>query len=661
MYKKTGITIIIFAGILLIAYCIWNSANSPTAKTSPIIKSLDYTKIKNQIKANREKILVIGVDGLTWEVISELTRKGKLPNITQMIKNNPHGKMHSEKPLLSPAIWTTFATGLPRTRHGIDNFLTKVPGKYMEVNMTSKFRLAPTLWNITSWADRSVSVVNWNSAYPAEKINGVFVAFKTAYKHNSNQNISPKKVSSKKWRKKIQTIKPISFKKIKSNLTKIKDQQIKNTYYDDGFTAAIAKEIIINEKPDLMMVYLTGIDILSHLYWKYYQPVSAGYTFNVTTEETSLYGKVITDHYEFIDHIIGELKSSAPEYTLVILSDHGQGPNYPPNNLYLVVNNILERTGYLNYKKKRCDAYMKELYDQGFFTVKSPVSANLYFLTYLLAIEKETRQTNNEPMDADSVLSWLKKKVVFSEVNSKGEKIKPEQLTALLKSFENTDSEIDFSKTLAWNTSDHLKLKQGIYLNLKGREENGIVNQKKFESIRNKLINDLRTLHTEKNNRIFLSIKTTNKTGENISKNKATPDIVFEVNKKALQDTFIIKSPKDPNPIPIDSCRWVYTGSGDHITDGVFIISGKNVKGYLETDISLYDFAPTILWQLGFPVGRDMPGKVLKHIYSDALSKKKISYIDTWTDIINSQNKFEANKPTELEMEQLRSLGYVEP
>ncbi len=43
------------------------------------------------------------------------------------------------------------------------------------------------------------------------------------------------------------------------------------------------------------------------------------------------------------------------------------------------------------------------------------------------------------------------------------------------------DAGIDFSKTLAWNVSDHLKLKQGIYLNLEDREENGIVNQKEFE------------------------------------------------------------------------------------------------------------------------------------------------------------------------------------
>ena len=522
--------------------------------------------------------------------------------------------------------------------------------------MTSKFRLVPALWNITSWADRKVSVVNWNAAYPAEKIKGVFIAHKITY-----NNMSDKKIYPPEWRNKIKEIKPLSFNKIKSKLVKIKDPQIATTYTDDGYTAAIAKEIIINEKPDLMMVYLTGIDILSHIYWKYYQPESSEHTFDVSADDIALYGSVITNHYEFIDHIIGELKSIAPEYTLIILSDHGQGPNYPPNNYYLITNNILKRIGYLNYKEKSCETYLTELHDQGFFSVKPPVSANLYFLTYQFAVEKKTRQTKNEPMDADSVSTWLEGKVGFTHVNSKGEKVKPEQLTALIKSLENVDSGIDFSKTLAWNIGDHLKLKQGIYLNLKDREENGIVNQKEFKSIRNRLINDLRRLHTEKKNRIFSSVKATKKTDEDIAKNKVPPDIVFEVNKKALQDNFILKSPNDPDPIQLDSSRWVYTGSGDHITDGVFIISGQNVKGNVETDISLYDFAPTILWQLGFPVGRDMPGKVLKHIYSDTLSKKKVSYIDTWTDIINSQNKFEAKAPTEQEMEQLRSLGYVEP
>jgi predicted AlkP superfamily phosphohydrolase/phosphomutase len=662
MNKKTRITIVICTGVFLITFCVWKYCYSPATKTSPIIKSPDYTKIKTQIKSNKEKILIIGVDGLTWQIILDLTKRGELPNITEMIKNSPHGKMHSEKPLLSPPIWTTFATGLPRKKHGIDNFLAKVPGKYKEVNMTSKFRLVPALWNIASWGDRSVSVVNWNAAYPAEKINGVFVApFKTNHKYMSDKEISPNKVSPEKWRKKIQTIKPISFSKIKSNLTKIKDRQIKKTYYTDGLTAAIAKEIIINEKPDLMMVYLTGIDILSHLYWKYYQPVSTGHTFNVSKEETALYGSVITDHYEFIDHIVGELKAISPEYTLIIVSDHGEEPNYPPNNYYLVINNILERTGYLNYKKKRGDAYIKELHDQGFFTVKPPVSANLYFLTYLLAIEKDTRQTNNETMDADQILNWLKDKVQLKTVNSKGDKLEPEQVEVLLRSLENIDPGIDFSKTLAWNVSDHLKLKQGIYLNLEDREENGIVNQKEFNSIRNRLISDMLQLHTEKKNRIFSSVTVPEKQDADLAKTRTAPDIIVEINKKAMLDTFILKTPNDPDPIPIDATRWIYTGSGDHISDGVFIISGQNVNGYLETDISLYDIAPTILWQLGFPVGKDMPGKVLKHIYNDTLSKKKISYIDTWTNIINNQNKFEANTPTEPEMEQLRSLGYVEP
>lgn len=661
MNRKAGIAIVTFTGIIFIAFCIWKYCYSPATKASPDIKSPDYTKIKNRINANKEKILILGIDGLTWQIISDLTKRGKLPNITEMIKNSPHGKMHSEKPLLSPPIWTTFATGLPRNTHGIDNFLTKVPGKYKGVTMTSKFRLAPALWNIASWADRSVSVVNWNSAYPAERINGVFVAYKTEYKDMSDKKISLEKVLPEKWRTKIQAIKPISFNKFKSDSTKTKDRQIKRAYYNDGFTAAIAKEIIINRKPDLMMVYLTGVDILSHLYWKYYQPVSTEHTFSVSAEEKALYGSVITDHYEFIDHLAGQLKAISPEYTLIILSDHGQGPNYPPSNHYLTINNILKKTGYLNYKKKSCDEYIKELLDQGFFTVKPPVSANLYFLACLLAIEKKTRQANNEPMDAASVLDWLTKKAEFSPVNSKGEKIKPEQLTALLKSLDDMDAEIDFSKTLAWNIDDHLKFKQGIYLNLKGREENGIVNQEEFKSIRNRLINDMLRLHTEKKNRIFLTVKATEITDENISKSSFPPDIVLEVNKNALQDNFILKSPKDPDPIPLDSCRWIYTGSGDHISDGVFIISGQNVNGYLETDISLYDLAPTILWQLGFPVGKDMPGKVLKHIYSDALSKKNVSYIDTWTDIINDQNKFEANVPTEAEMEQLRSLGYVEP
>jgi predicted AlkP superfamily phosphohydrolase/phosphomutase len=64
--------------------------------------------------------------------------------------------------------------------------------------------------------------------------------------------------------------------------------------------------------------------------------------------------------------------------------------------------------------------------------------------------------------------------------------------------------------------------------------------------------------------------------------------------------------------------RHLPTLSGNHRMEGVFIITGSNVKKGKRTNAEIIDLAPTILYSMSAPVPKDMDGKVLKNIFSES-------------------------------------------
>src|SRR5277367_2995200 len=78
------------------------------------------------------KVILIGIDAGTWNVIVPLVKEGKMPNFEKVICEGAVGNLRSEEPMYSPVLWTTIATGKKRDKHGITNFLMEsADGKKM--------------------------------------------------------------------------------------------------------------------------------------------------------------------------------------------------------------------------------------------------------------------------------------------------------------------------------------------------------------------------------------------------------------------------------------------------------------------------------------------------------------------------------------------------
>lgn len=285
-------------------------------------------------------------------------------------------------------------------------------------------------------------------------------------------------------------------------------------------------------------------------------------------------------------------------------------------------------------------------------------------LSKALVAEARGRQKSGKPtMNSKAVEEWLRSKVKFQSGNASAKQSISKQMKALAGSLKpgSVGGGINWSATSAWNIEDVKKKEQGIFINLENRDKEGIIPFNEHESFQRKLIGALKELRTGKGRPLFVSVEPNQDKADNGSGKADIPDILVEVNRESLTDDFVFRSKDDRDPIPLDAIRWVYTGSGDHLPNGIFVVTGKNTKGFCRLDVNLYDIAPTILWALDFPVGADMPGRVLEDAFIDPVFSRKLMLISSWSDVIKTKMRVQVSVPDVKRLQQLRALGYIQP
>ncbi len=97
------------------------------------------------------RVVLLGIDAATPEVVERLADRGVLPNLSALMKRGAWGTLESLVPMRSPALWTSIATGQPPEVHGIHAFRRRAaadPARMIVVN--SAMRRVPALWKMAS-------------------------------------------------------------------------------------------------------------------------------------------------------------------------------------------------------------------------------------------------------------------------------------------------------------------------------------------------------------------------------------------------------------------------------------------------------------------------------------------------------------------------------
>jgi predicted AlkP superfamily phosphohydrolase/phosphomutase len=226
------------------------------------------------------------------------------------------------------------------------------------------------------------------------------------------------------------------------------------------------------------------------------------------------------------------------------------------------------------------------------------------------------------------------------------------------KNIANFHHQVNWSRTKAY----HMGSWGNIFINLKGRQPNGIVNPgTEYESLRDELIERFSRLEDPSNGRRVVNMvrkKEDLYAGEYLSQ---APDLVVSWNdhyncvKTAHELTEKNKNKKSVfQPVGIFSA--------DHDPNGIFIIkSPSTLNGVRNLQADIVDIAATVLTIMGVAVPQSMDGKVLKDVFSDpVLAGNPVCVDNEKREVSLSEEIDYSEEDAEKVAERLRSLGYME-
>jgi predicted AlkP superfamily phosphohydrolase/phosphomutase len=121
---------------------------------------------------NNRKVLVLGLDGMDPYTAKRLVDAGKMPNVkklTEIGAARKHLEMLGAMPTITPAQWTTLATGCYPATHGITDFWNQAPDALDTIiyGLDSRLCQAEQMWNVTAAAGKKTLVFQWpGSSWP---------------------------------------------------------------------------------------------------------------------------------------------------------------------------------------------------------------------------------------------------------------------------------------------------------------------------------------------------------------------------------------------------------------------------------------------------------------------------------------------------------------
>jgi hypothetical protein len=280
--------------------------------------------------AKTRPMVVIGVDGADWAVIEELWRQDRLPALRRLAHDGSRAVLRTSW-ASSPVIWSTVATGVLPSVHGIDGFVDATPRG--DVPVSSAMRRVPAIWNMLTTIGRRSMVVGWWATWPAETIDGVVVSDRVLERLDGT--FSPPAFASEVERGLAASAAATPpFAGIEAGEER------------DRAMAWFAKRLA-GEDFDLLLAYFRVTDLASHYYWRWFASDDPGP--GVSAEQAAERRERIFRAYEAVDAAIAEIVAAAREpVNVIVLSDHGfRSARRELVRVSFDLDSALERLGYL--------------------------------------------------------------------------------------------------------------------------------------------------------------------------------------------------------------------------------------------------------------------------------------------------------------------------
>jgi predicted AlkP superfamily phosphohydrolase/phosphomutase len=281
------------------------------------------------------RVIVLGVNGMEWDLIRPLITRGELPNMAHVIERGVYGKLKTLDAPNCPKVYSAIATSAPPEENGITGF--KVNGVTANTSMLKREPLAALL----SKHGVTVGLANVPATFPAFPVNGYVVAgmlttgkgcedgilcsprlsqvqggaavYPTALTAELQKNVGDF------W---IDCSRMPSADELRGREAQVIDQWLAQVSEVRAQQTKLFNYLLKNHPTDFTMLVQSCEDRVGH--WLYpIQPHNVGYDPKLHAVRVQAF----PDQYRALDRVLGEILKFVDERTyLVILSDHGIKP-----------------------------------------------------------------------------------------------------------------------------------------------------------------------------------------------------------------------------------------------------------------------------------------------------------------------------------------------
>jgi predicted AlkP superfamily phosphohydrolase/phosphomutase len=550
-----------------------------------------------------KKVMIIGLDGVPLDIIQPWADSGHLPNLRHLMQTGTVGRLRSTIPPTSGPSWSSFVTGMNPGKTGIFDFLYRREGTYSFPPVNASLRGGTTIWRYLSDAGHRVGVLNIPMSYPVEQVNGFMVSgWLTPYA--ATDYIYPSELAEELGRE-------VGDYRIypTETFTESRRGSFLQASYDLLEMRTRTALYLAESKPwDVFMTVFFDTDRFLHQLWHY---METDHPWRDGDEDRS---SVVRDYFHQVDNSIGRLLEHADDDTqVIVLSDHGMGRA----NNFIVLNNWLLDTGLLQLKRDLWTRFKQLMFRSG-FTLR-----NVHQVADQLGLARQAEYVAGYFVDHLLKIAFL--------------------------SF----LDVDWSRSKAYSYGRHLG---SVYINLKGREPQGIVEPgAEYEAVRDE-IEELAYGFCDP------------RTGRKLIGQVLRREEIYS-GRFTEQAPDLILRPKEPSDIFFgladfghrETVSTVYRYSGMHRDYGMLIMNGPGVRqgGEIEGAV-IQDIAPTVLHTMDVPVPADMDGRVLVEAFANG-------YLEAFplqvTESVGPSDRTEGTDYTEEGekeiLERLRGMGYL--
>ncbi len=281
-------------------------------------------------KTKKNKACVIGLDGVPYSLLKDLTHRGVMPAFAQLIERGSLHKMKASLPEISAVSWTDFMTGTNSGTHGIFGFTDLKDNSYDLKFPNFSDMKEVTFWDTLGQNKKKSIIINQPSTYPARPINGVLISGFVAL--DLSKAVFPRTLED--------TLNQMDYH--------IDIDTLKSRENHDFLWEELSKTLAGRQKAfdyfwkedwDFFEIVITGTDRLHHFLWDAY------------SEKNHVYHQKFLDYYRQIDQFLEKIITSFQDLSgnldgLYILSDHG----FTGIKQEVYLNVWLEKEGYLSFQ-----------------------------------------------------------------------------------------------------------------------------------------------------------------------------------------------------------------------------------------------------------------------------------------------------------------------